>query len=402
MSTTLTDPFTEERLIILRAPARPAMRDLDAGPVAMSAEATAGITIDIDSKVSKSTMRTIANDPTVVGFCPSLPMTLIEPVPTPRLHRSGVAATTWGVDAVGATTSPYTGSGITVAVLDTGIDSTHPAFSGVELITRDFTGDGSVIDKHGHGTHCAGTIFGRDLNSKRIGVASGVNRALIGKVLGADGGGTDILTQAMIWARDNGAHVISMSLGIDFPGYVNYLIQQRGYRTDVATSVGLQAYTANVRLFEKLSEFLNAGLGQPLVVAATGNESGRHANPPYEINVSPPAAAAGIIAVGALDSSADGFVVAPFSNTRATVSAPGVGIESAGLGGGTTTMSGTSMATPHVAGVAALWAEKLRMQGQLSPLVLQAKIIGDATCDPLAPGFDPLDVGAGLVQAPQS
>ncbi len=206
----------------------------------------------------------------------------------------------------------------------------------------------------------------------------------------------------MIWARDNGAHVISMSLGIDFPGYVNYLIQQRGYRTDVATSVGLQAYTANVKLFEKLSEFLNAGLGQPLVVAATGNESGRHANPPYEINVSPPAAAAGIIAVGALDSSADGFVVAPFSNTRATVSAPGVGIESAGLGGGTTTMSGTSMATPHVAGVAALWAEKLRTQGQLSPLVLQAKIIGDATCDPLAPGFDPLDVGAGLVQAPQS
>ncbi|SLJ61276.1 Subtilase family [Mycobacteroides abscessus subsp. abscessus] len=75
---------------------------------------------------------------------------------------------------------------------------------------------------------------------------------------------------------------------------------------------------------------------------------------------------------------------------------------SAAVGGGTESMSGTSMATPHAAGVAALWAEKLAAQGQLAPLVLQAKLIGEATTDRLIPGTDPTDTGAGLVRAPQS
>jgi subtilisin family serine protease len=81
---------------------------------------------------------------------------------------------------VGADTSPFSGDGIVVAVLDTGIDASHPAFEGVDIVQKDFTGEG-VGDQHGHGTHCAGTIFGRTSEGTRIGVAPGVKKALIGK-----------------------------------------------------------------------------------------------------------------------------------------------------------------------------------------------------------------------------
>ncbi|WP_280512505.1 S8 family peptidase [Nocardia farcinica] len=395
-----THVLAGETLVVLRAPARAVLREPNAGPAAFPAEVAADVRINID-EVDAATLRSVAADPTVVGFGPAMPMRLVEPA-----ERGGVVAAaagpTWGVEAVGATTSPFTGQGVTVAVLDTGIDADHPAFAGVDLVTRDFTGGGSAHDKDGHGTHCAGTIFGRDLDGTRIGVARGVGRALIGKVLGPGGGGSDTIAEAILWARDNGAHVISMSLGIDFPGFVEKLVTLRGLSIPVATSLALRAYTANVQLFETLSQFLAAGIGQPMVVAATGNESGRDRTPPFEIDVAPPAAAAGIVAVGALGRTANGLAVAPFSNSRATVSAPGVGVVSAAVGGGTESMSGTSMATPHAAGVAALWAEKLAAQGQLAPLVLQAKLIGEATTDRLIPGTDPTDTGAGLVRAPQS
>src|SRR5262249_4677245 len=76
-------------------------------------------------------------------------------------------------------------------------------------------------DKQGHGTHCAGTIFGRAVDGKRIGVAPGVTKALIGKVLADDGGGnSDMIFAGIQWAVTEGAQVISMSLGFDFPGSV--------------------------------------------------------------------------------------------------------------------------------------------------------------------------------------
>ena len=121
---------------------------------------------------------------------------------------------------MGADTSPFTAKGVTVAVLDTGIDATHPAFEGVELIQKDFTGEGRG-DKNGHGTHVAGTIFGQTVDGLRIGVAPGIGRALVGKVLDALGGGsTQSIAEAIQWALNSGANVISMSLGMDFPGLV--------------------------------------------------------------------------------------------------------------------------------------------------------------------------------------
>ena len=404
MSTYSYEPLAE-RYIILRAPVRRA-QDFQPNLMAVS-EPVPEVQVDIDDHVDKSTLNILANDATVVGFSPVMPMKLIEPVELEEsedteAEAASEAEVTWGVEAVGATTSSFTGAGITVAVLDTGIDADHVAFTGVDLVTKDFTTSGSAHDDNGHGTHCAGTIFGRDVNGTRIGVAPGVSRAVIGKVLGPDGGSSETLTEAMIWARDNGAHVISMSLGIDFPGYVEWLVQHHRLPVKVATSIGLFDYTANVKLFETLSQFLAAGIGQPLVVAASGNESGRNANPPYELNVASPASAAGIVAVGALARTATGLDVAPFSNTRAAVAAPGVGVISAKTGGGLRSLNGTSMATPHAAGVAALWAEKLATNGRLNPQTLQARLIGTASFDTLVNNIDPLDVGSGLVRAPQA
>jgi len=329
-------------------------------------------------------------------------MKLIAPVEDQPAAQPASDTDTWGVHAVGADTSPFSGDGIVVAVLDTGIDASHPAFEGVEIVQEDFTGAGNG-DQNGHGTHCAGTIFGRTTNGTRIGVAPGVKKALIGKVLGAEGGSSGQIVRAIQWAVDNGANVISMSLGMDFPGFQAEL-QEAGFPPELATSRALEGYRTNVQLFARLASLILAQepFGQAaLTVAAAGNESQRQNDPDFEIAVSPPAVAEGVVSVAALGEGSQGLTVAPFSNTGANVSGPGVQIVSAKAGGGLTTKSGTSMATPHVAGVTALWAEKIKASSSLSVLQLTARLIGSATTEGLQAGLDPFDIGAGLVHAPQ-
>ncbi len=160
-------------------------------------------------------------DPRPVAIAATMPLSLIEPMATP-VAAASAGPGSWGVKAVGADAPPFTGAGVKVAVLDTGIDPNHPAFADVTLTPRSFTTDGPD-DTNGHGTHCAGTIFGRDVGSMRIGGASGATKALIDKVLGA-GGGSGELLKAIQWAAEEGAHIISMALGIDFPGFVNTLV----------------------------------------------------------------------------------------------------------------------------------------------------------------------------------
>lgn len=339
----------------------------------------------------------------VVAVAPVVPMKLIAPVDTGASAAPAAPGMTWGIEATGAHTSPFTGEGVIVAVLDTGIDASHPAFAGMQLLQRNFT-SGSDEDAHGHGTHCAGTIFGRDVSGTRIGVARGVSKALIGKVLGEGGGGSDQVLQAIQWAMSEGAHVVSMSLGIDFPGFVKQL-EDNGLPTELATSVALEGYRANVLLFERLASLINAQnafMQATLLVAAAGNESRRDVNPDFEIACSPPAVADGVISVAALEQLPQGLKIASFSNFGARVSGPGVGVVSAKRGGGLVAMSGTSMATPHVAGIAALWAQKLALQSQLSAKLLADRLVGQAVTDALVSGFDPGDVGAGLAKAPQS
>lgn len=288
-----------------------------------------------------------------------------------------------------------------MAVLDTGIDPNHPAFKGMTLVQQNFTAeDGNDI--HGHGTHCSGTIFGQDVDGIRIGIARHINRALIGKVLGEGGGSSATLAKAIQWALHEGANVISMSLGIDFPGYVDYLVRKERMDINPATSLALEEYRANVNLFTELANFVTAygAFGEgAIIVAASGNESKR---PRYEISVAPPAAVTGIIAVGALNKSNQGYAIADFSNNQADIAAPGVDIISADAGtSGLVSMSGTSMATPHAAGIAALWAQRqLEMNGSIDNQSLMAQLVASGTRDTLAPGSEEDDVGTGIIQAP--
>lgn len=240
--------------------------------------------------------------------------------------RNIPATWAWGLDRIdqktrglsGTYTYTRTGAGVNVYVLDTGIEYTHPEFAGpggsraVPLYDA-FGGNGA--DCHGHGTHVAGTIGGVS-----TGVASGVN--LFGlRVLDCTGNGSySGIIAALDWLRVNRVRpaVANMSLG---GGYSKAL--------NVAT------------------DRLN-GNGVFVVVAA-GNDAA------YSCDVSP-ASAIGAFTVGAVDST---DARASFSNWGRCVSAyaPGVGIASAYLNGQYAYMSGTSMAAPHVAGVAAQYYE---------------------------------------------
>jgi subtilisin family serine protease len=361
----------------------------------------AGVSVEVED-IDTHSLPALARNAEVVAMAPVIPMKLIAPVEVQDAAAQPAADTAaWGVTAVGADASPFSGDGITVAVLDTGIDASHSAFADVNIVQKDFTGEGNG-DQDGHGTHCAGTIFGRNTNGTRIGVAPGVKDALIGKVLGAQGGSSDQIAKAIQWAVDNGANVVSMSLGMDFPGFVEQL-QALGFPPALATSRALEGYRTNVQLFERLASLIRAqsDFGQvAVIVAAAGNESRRDENPDFEIAVSPPAVAEGVISVAALGEGAQGLTVAPFSNTGANVSGPGVRIVSAKPGGGLTSMNGTSMAAPHVAGVAALWGERIKTTSSLNPLQLTARLIASATTDGLQDGLDHFDIGAGLVRAP--
>jgi subtilisin family serine protease len=391
----------KEKHIILRS-VHSVTRDPFLGPFATpGAAAPAALAVEVDD-ITRRQISALTRHADVLAVAPVVPMKLIAPIDVQGAAEPAAEEITWGVKAVGADTSPFTGNGIVVAVLDTGIDASHPAFTGVDIIQKDFTTEGNG-DQHGHGTHCAGTIFGRNTAGTRIGVAPGVNKALIGKVLGAQGGSSEQIVSAIQWAVEAGANVISMSLGIDFPGLVARL-KEAGFPLELATSRALEGYRANVQLFERLASLIRAqgAFAQATaIVAAAGNESQRDVNPDFEIAVSPPAVAEGIISVAALGQGAQGFKVAPFSNTGANVSGPGVSIVSAKRGGGLQTMSGTSMATPHVAGVAALWAEKIKSNGPLNALQLTARLVGSSISEGMQAGFDPFDVGAGLVRAPR-
>lgn len=350
-------------------------------------------------RLTDNAAASIAAEPEVQAVAPAMPTKLIRPL-NATVAGEEVA---WGLDAVRARTSVFTGKGVTVAILDTGIDAYHPAFAGVQIEQRDFSGDGDG-DRQGHGTHCAGTILGRDVNGLRIGVASGVERAVVGKVLGDQGGGdSEMIVEGLQWALSRGANIISMSLGFDFPGMVKDWTDDN-WPVDLATSNALEAFRVNLRVFDELMGLTKArgGLGGgALVVAASGNESQRQQHPDWRIAASLPAAADDVVSVAAVGRRGEQLGVADFSNSMALVSGPGVEIVSAKAGGGLKALSGTSMACPHVAGVAALWWEAIKKGGRTpTPTNVRAELISKARRDVFGGASAEIDIGQGLVTAP--
>ena len=344
-------------------------------------------------------------DPSVLGITRPMPIKLIEPLDATAADTA--AGATWGISAVGADVTPFDGAGVKVSVLDTGIDPTHPAFAGVNLTMKNFSGGADdQPDGNGHGTHCAGTVFGRDVDGRRIGVAPGVTEALIGKVLGDEGGGSsEMLFDGMQWAQKNGAKVISMSLGFDFPGLVERLIAD-GWPAKLAGSAALEAYRGNLRVFDAIMGMFKAMAqfdGGTVVVAASGNESERQIDPNFEVSASLPSAAEDVISVGALADGGAGLTVADFSNTNPILSAPGVDVLSAKVGGGLVSLNGTSMACPHVAGLSALWWQALRSASiPLTSDAVKARLRTNADQDAFAAGVDIADRGEGLAKAPSA
>ncbi|MFD0498250.1 MULTISPECIES: S8 family peptidase [Streptomyces violaceusniger group] len=279
--------------------------------------------------------------------------------------------TTWGIQGIRANWSHLTGSGVKIAVLDTGVDTDHPDLTGCVEATASFVSGASVEDGHGHGTHCVGTVAGpaKPGHAPRYGVA-GEARVLVGKVLSDQGVGSDgEILAGMAWAVAQGARVVSMSLGAPVePG-----------------ELFPQTYENVAR------RALRRGT---VIVAAAGNESRR---PGFVAPVGRPANCPSILAVAALgkDLGTAFFSCGAINGAggEVNIAAPGVDIFSAAPDGTYQTMSGTSMATPHAAGVATLLAQA---HPDASAADLSTRLLSGA--HPLAqPGAD---IGAGLLQAP--
>lgn len=302
------------------------------------------------------------------------------PRPLPRLINE--TSNTWGVQVTRVVRSTFSGRGIKVAVLDTGMDLNHPDFQGRRIVSSSFVPGEAVQDQHGHGTHCIGTACGPKTPPilPRYGAAYECD-IYAGKVLSNGGSGASGWILAGInWAVANGCQVISMSLGS-------------------AVAPG-QSYST---VYEAVAQrALRAGT---LIVAAAGNDSARNQN--IFRPVGSPANCPSIMAVAALSSD---LSMAWYSNRG--INGNGGQIDIAGPGGPSTRagqpglavysswpmprrynrISGTSMATPHVAGIAALFAQATGQRGAALWALLQQRA--------LRLNLPSADVGAGLVQAP--
>jgi thermitase len=230
-----------------------------------------------------------------------------------------------GWDAAGLGAFPGTG-GVKIGIVDTGIDQTHPELSGKVVNCADSIGgalvEGMCVDDSLHGTHVAGTIAAKANNATGVAGVDFNAGLVICKALrgGAGVGLTSDVASCITWAHSKGAKVISMSLG-------------GGASTTLQNAVA--------------AAWENGGTTGSVLVAAAGNDGNS--------TVSYPAGYAQVISVAATDHN---DAKASFSNTNADVeiAGPGVNVLSTIPGGQYAELSGTSMATPHVSGVAGvLW-----------------------------------------------
>ena len=283
------------------------------------------------------------------------------------------SACTWGLQSTAVAASRFTGRGVRVAVLDTGLHLNHPDFAARSITAQAFVAGAGPEDAAGHGTHCIGTACGPRTpgSPPRYGIACGAE-IFAGKVLNDAGGGSDLDILAGInWAVANRCRVVSLSFGI-----------------------ALEAGQRYSRIYEAAARrALDAGT---LLIAAAGNVSARSLG--IIAPVVRPANCPSILAVGAVnaamavvDSSCRGLRP---GGGRIDLAAPGAAVHSSWPGPGLyRRFSGTSMAAPFVAGIAAL---HLEAHPSLSARELWRRLTG--TARPL--DLPSADVGSGLVQAP--
>jgi serine protease AprX len=270
------------------------------------------------------------------------------------------------------------GKGVRVAILDSGVDATHPALAGRVVDQVETVGEPVNIPGN-HGTHVAGTVASNDAVFRGIAPAADLINV---KVLTAAGGGTPTSVIAGLQqAVRRRAKVVNLSLG--------WSEVFHSWTCNNADCILCQAADNAVRL------------GVTVVVAA-GNEDSASTNPGV-FNVRHPGAARRVITVAAVDKDkglASFSSIGPASGrlspgttirlTKPDVSAPGVNIFSSVVGGGFGGLSGTSMASPHVAGMAALMLQKAP---KATPM--RIKKLLEHTCEPLT--YAPNEVGYGLV-----
>jgi thermitase len=266
-----------------------------------------------------------------------------------------------GWDAAGLGSFPNSG-GVKVGIVDTGIDQTHPDLAGktVGCATSYNTGvtivNGICADDNGHGSHVSGTISANTNNGQGVsGVAFNSPIVMCKALATAAGTGlTSDIANCINWVSKQGVKVISMSLG-------------GGDSATLKTAVQ-NAY--------------NNGNGV-LLVAAAGNDG--------DSTLNYPAAYPEVVSVAATDNKDQR---ASFSNANSDVevAAPGVDVESTYTGGLYMTLSGTSMATPHVAGVAAIIAD---LNAGATASTLRSKL--DAAVDDLGPAGRDSTFGFGRV-----
>ena len=262
---------------------------------------------------------------------PLLQASLIRPIDRKQIARP-TRPVTWGIAKLGVEAlwhTGITGRGVKVAHLDTGVDADHPTLRGAVGAFAFFDEQGILdefqpnpFDSEEHGTHTAATIVGRPVNGQHVGVAPGATLLCAGVI---EGGivQTRIL-KGMQWAIEQGARVVNISVGV------------RGYSNE----------------FLLLTQRLR--LANVLPVFAVGNEGANSSRSPGNY--------AEALSVGAIDpdDAVPQFSSSDTINASITVPdlvAPGTSIESAMPGGGYLSMSGTSMSTPHISGLAALLLE---------------------------------------------
>lgn len=291
--------------------------------------------------------------------------------PPDRIEPEQVSLNTWGIEKTRCHESPYTGRNVRLAILDSGFDLHHPDFRNRQIAAESFIEGENSLDSYGHGTHCAGIACGyTNGRNERYGVAL-ESEMFIGKVINRERLSVQSwILNGLLWAIKQRCRIISVSICQDV---------QIGQPFDIE--------------YERICNY--CARNGAIIVAAAGNLSNRRTG--SIMPISSPANSPSVLAVTAVNYD---LQLAPFANgaindnTRIEIAAPGVQIYSAWPGTSSyRVLNGTSMATPFVAGILALYCEKHHNKPMNT-------VINDLRQQALQLPYHVRDVGHGFVRAP--